>query len=478
MAYVRTPGGGSSAPSGGNAPAPTGSAATDTATVQAAILSGDRLRPGTYVVTKLTVPTFGRLLGSGVGQTIIKLADGSNSHIIETTNFGTLTGTDNSTTPYNFVISDLTLDGNKANQTAGNWHGIAIYAYGYTVTDVTVRNCRGIGFWTEWASASPFLDPDGMEAFITNYKIHDCDGGGIYHAGPHDAIFSNGFVVQRSGTATGKAAVRIPIDGRANGSVFQMLHVYGGLYEWGLVVNSSGCEFIGCQFEGAQTAQVVVQASMNKFSECKFFPGGVAASTVRGIVFGDASHTNINNVRVTGKVEDCGGGVLDLTYSGGDHTIDLHAQYISMQVPASPIVGTFDQNSRVLLTVIAPSGTASEFTRSQFPGRLRFSGGALPAGGFNGVGTGGGLSVASWSTDTRGQLTLTGPTGGAAGDQCYVTWSGSNRTGNVKVLLQAENAAAAGIGLYVVPANWGFTVRTTGVPAAGVTYVIDWFSFD
>lgn len=341
---------------GGTAATATGVAATDTAIVNAAKATGLRLPPGTYVVNTITIGTGEALRGSGSGATILQLAAGQNSHVVQTTNFAALTGNDSTSTPSEFEISDITLDGNKANQSSGSGNALAIYAYGYRLTNVTARNARGYGVWTEWGSAGPFLAPNGMEAHAINTRIHDCDGGGVYHRGPHDSQWVNTIIVKNSGTISGTCGIKIPSDGFSNGSTFTNLHVYGGQYDYGLSNASSGLEFNACQFEGANIAQTIILASMNKMSECKWFPGGISPSTVKGIVIGDATHT-INTLRLSGKIEDTGGGMLDLTFSGGDHTLDLTGQF-AITYPATPVIGTIDQNSTVRFPIIDSTGLA------------------------------------------------------------------------------------------------------------------------
>lgn len=363
--------------------APSGDATgvTDTAAIQTAIDSaaaagGGRvsLRAGTYIVKKLTIKTSVHVSGVGRSATVVQLAAGVNDNVIESQNFATLTGTDTSVTPYNFGITDLTIDGNKSAQTSGTSHGLALYAFGYRLDAFTVRNCRSLGVWSEWGSASPFLAPDGMEAFVTNYKIHDCDAGGVTHQGPHDSQWINGFIVKNSGTAAGTYGLNLPQDGRSNGSVFTNLHVYGGVYDYGLRNVSSGLEFIGCQFEGAQLGEALILASQNKMSECKWFAGGVAGTTVKAIVVGDATHTNINGLRLTGKVENTQGAVLDLTYSGGDHRIDLHAQFTGSATITTPIIGGIDKNSNVNVHVVKADGSTHTGSAAQSPAPLYSTG--------------------------------------------------------------------------------------------------------
>jgi hypothetical protein len=360
--------------------------ATDAQAIQNAIATAYNqgggtvnLAGGLFYSTKITLPTGVKLRGSGRNATVLQLANSVNDNLIETTNFATLTGTDNTSTPYGFAVEAMTLDGNKNNQT-GTSHCLAIYGYGYRLNEVTFRNARNFGLWSEWASAGPFLAPDGMEAFVTEVKMHDCDGGALSMQGPHDTQFINMIAVKNSGTSAGVAAVTIPTDGRANGSLFVGMHVYGGVYDYCLDLRSSGLTFVGCQFEGAAVAQAFVRASLNVFEGCKFFWGEAGANTTKGLILGDASHTNINSVRVFGKIENCSGAAMDLTYAASNF-YDVDAVCVTgFTTPSPAVVGGFARNDVGRFTMINSAGTATSDSWAATPALSTYIGGiAVPS---------------------------------------------------------------------------------------------------
>lgn len=152
---------------------------------------------GRYRVANVTIPTGVVLAGAGYEATILQLPDGapSGAHVLMSENFTSLTGTSNTATPYNITIRDMTIDGNKANNASGG-HGIALYAYGWYIHNVRIRNCKGRGLHSEWAAAGQPVPGDGMESLMSDFKIHHCDGEGIWLKGPHDTQFINGIVYQ------------------------------------------------------------------------------------------------------------------------------------------------------------------------------------------------------------------------------------------------------------------------------------------
>lgn len=77
------------------------------------------------------------ICGAGEGITTLKLADGGNSHVIN------LDGCTN------VKITDLTLDGNRDNNTTTSWHALrtgSLGVNGLTIERVTAQSARGYGF--------------------------------------------------------------------------------------------------------------------------------------------------------------------------------------------------------------------------------------------------------------------------------------------------------------------------------------------
>jgi hypothetical protein len=165
----------------------------DTAAVQAAIdaaAAGNGgivfLPPGTYLCSTLTLKTKVHVVGSGYEASILKLKAGTNASLLKGANFDTLTGSDSHAGIAQWSLQDLTVDGNRANNTAGC--GIQVYGFGFTLQNIRVRNCKSHGIYSEWANYASYPDPtfDLMEAFVSNVVVHMCNGDGIRWAGPND----------------------------------------------------------------------------------------------------------------------------------------------------------------------------------------------------------------------------------------------------------------------------------------------------
>jgi hypothetical protein len=187
-------------------PPPSGdtSGATDTAAIQAIENAADSaggillFSPGTYYVTGLTKQAYTIWQGSGRLSTTIMLASGADTDVVQGAAFTSLTLSGSTTGGIGgWGIRDLTIDGNKSNQT-GTSYGLRVYGYNFDVPNVSIRNCLTDGLYTEWGDFGNPGPDQSMEARFYGLKIHGCGGNGWHNRGPHDSrafdvtIFGNG----------------------------------------------------------------------------------------------------------------------------------------------------------------------------------------------------------------------------------------------------------------------------------------------
>ena len=116
-----------------------------TAAIAAAIAQNKALHfPGGTYLCSLTLPDNTPLLifGDGKQATIIKQPNGANADVITTANIGTLKGSNTAGGGiFNVTLRDLTIDGNKANNSAGIC--LDIYGHEYVLEHVQIQNCPG-----------------------------------------------------------------------------------------------------------------------------------------------------------------------------------------------------------------------------------------------------------------------------------------------------------------------------------------------
>ncbi len=460
--------------------------------------------PGTYLTSTAVVLNTGQwLTGAGYEATRLVLLPGSSSNVVETADFSTLTGSNRADSPYNLGILDISVDGNRAQQTVGG-KGVAIYAYGYTLRNVRIRGATREGIWSEWSAQSVSPGHDSMEAIISDFKVLNCGGDGIHFEGPHDSQIGRG-IIAANGNGAGSYALNLPRDGVANGSNFTQIHIWGGTYQYGIRCKSSGVRFDNFVVEGGQTAQVWIDAAQVQFLG-HLYTGTINTSTARGFILGSSGNV-INATFIRARVENCGGGAVDLTYAGDHNDVEIQHFYYAQQVPALTtlgFVGTPTPRNRVQILVsdrsfvpttqclnqqVGPSKifrtlasdtrdlidlrdqAGSQLYRVDYRGRPRVAG-PLPAVAAGG-GAGSGAKVSVSGGDHAGTVTVTTGTTPAAGTLASITFSAVYGAAP-HVCLTPRDGGGAALQIFVATAASAFSVKCNGVPSPDATYQFDY----
>jgi Ca2+-binding RTX toxin-like protein len=164
----------------------------DTAAIQAAIDAAAKagggevyIPAGTYIVTAGARPADGALMiksnvfikGDGMGESVLKLADGSHSAVT-----GIIRSASGEST-HDFGVSDLTIDGNRDHTTGkvdGWYNGFAPGKPGQdvnvTLSSVEIRDCSGYGFDPHERTANMLIEDsvahgNGLDGFVADYLI-------------------------------------------------------------------------------------------------------------------------------------------------------------------------------------------------------------------------------------------------------------------------------------------------------------------
>lgn len=509
------------------AAAPTGS--NDTAMLQALIdartAAGGgivRLRAGkVYTVAGLVMKTNVHL---DLNQSTLRLANGTAASVIETLNYSTLKTGDSTDGPRDWSIINGTLDGNKANQSgapASFPAVLAIYGRRYTLDNLLVIDGQGTGIDSQWSTTSPFQLPNGFESFVTRVYVHSCRYDGINFRGPHDTYFSTFFIV-KCGEEAGSVPLRFPDStGRANGANISQFHIYGGSgHDYCMVINTGGLRISNFVCEGAQVAQVLLQASQVMMDGFHLYTGGIAPTSAKGLQFGDASHQGVNGSNIRGNIENCGGGWGDVTYLGWNNHIDLTVffygdtsaidqsdlNYVgtlttrnSIRVHAvdggsngnyQPTIATLSMEIGPLRrSRIAPDDyrSLSEFHSEDgtvlygidFKGRPYTGAGAGTAPYIaigNGAGTGGSVAASTpgASRDHAGTIRVVTGTSGTSPAVLATLYFTASFGSLAKIALTPKNAASAALRVFVPASNAIIELTTIDQPATNTTYEWDY----
>ena len=212
----------------------TGNSAIDVPIIQAELNNGGdfRFTQGLFTFDAQVVDATRKAIFIVVDNTTISGA-GQNVTTIKLANAQTASGGDNylalfySTSDYNVTISDMRIDGNKANQTAGglNWELINIVGGGqYTFDKLQLMNSCGDG-----------IDCDGGQAININSCIGTSNNGAAFHWGPNTYYIS---ISNCLTTGNGAIHTRCAYLGGAAGTIIvddcYSYSDYGGFY--------NGCE--------------------------------------------------------------------------------------------------------------------------------------------------------------------------------------------------------------------------------------------
>jgi hypothetical protein len=348
--------------------------ADDTRALQAALDAASArgggavyLPAGTYSTRTLSIDTGTHLIGAGIEATVLKLRDDTNDDLVRSRGYKALSGSNRPRGPYNWSIRDLTLDGNRARNSRGC--GLRLYAFGYVLRDLRIRQCREAGLSSEWSTDDPEWSPDGlstpgdsMEAQVVNLKVHHCGGGGIVFRGPHDSQFVNCVVYD---TKTFGVQVQDGKGFSATGCQFVNCHVWGGhVYAW--KVEAGYVTLDNCIGEWASSAQVHLNAGDATITAGRFF--GTSKYRHVGIEIG-SPEVVVYGSQIDARMADLTGGAFQFTNEGGSSKIKA----LIYQTKGVPYTGTPSRSSLLELVVNGiEGGSTTVFPR----GALAWNGGA------------------------------------------------------------------------------------------------------
>jgi hypothetical protein len=226
--------------------------------------------PGVYLTRRLTLYSRTHLRGSGGDATVLRLARGANTAVLESYRFGQESAARSTGGISMFSIRDLALDGNRAQENAVSC-GLRVYGYGYDIADVIVVNCGADGIVSEWGTAGDLPSPSHqMEARLTGLRSHDNGGHGVHFAGPHDSMFLNCLAFKNGGTGFDLAE-------NAYGTLMVNCHAWGAgqNVSFDLAATGIGCVNCYADLDGG----VGVRISRN---DCRWVAGYVQGANHAG----------------------------------------------------------------------------------------------------------------------------------------------------------------------------------------------------
>ncbi len=197
------------------------------------------LPPGVYLTRRLILYSRIHLRGSGGDATVLRLAPGANTAILESYRFEAESAAGSDAGIAGFSVRDLTLDGNRARDNPVG-HGLRLYGYGYELADLTVFNCGADGVVSGWGTAGDLPAPSHqMESRVTGLRAHDNGGHGVNFAGPHDSMFLNCLAFQNAQTG-------FHLAGNSYGTLMVNCHAWGVRQNVSFELAASGIGCVNC----------------------------------------------------------------------------------------------------------------------------------------------------------------------------------------------------------------------------------------
>lgn len=354
------------------------------------------LPAGEFTTGTVTLRDNVYIKGGGQNNTTIKLKTGTNSDLFYTLNAYALFGTNSTGGVTNFGLTDLTLDGNRSNNTAGNC--FTAYGYKYLLENLVIKNCPDSGIRTEWAQYGDF----GMESYFHNLLIDTTGEHGIKTDGPHDSEYNLVMIIDASQKVNaGWDALYVGPYGNGRFYNFHGWHrsTTSNRARYQAYINTTGANFTGSHFEGSRLAAIALSdiAIRNSFDSTNMYystwnPGQPTVivsgkdNIIQGTIIGSDSGTAVKGIElydngnpIIGKpsgntinltVMKTSLGVIDFSGSGGYNVININGSqdtgpgYIGSPNPLDTVnLQIYDATSPVYLHV--NTSPLTEFRKDQ-----------------------------------------------------------------------------------------------------------------
>jgi hypothetical protein len=256
----------------------------DTAAIAAALSAANAagggtvyFPPGVYVTGTQNLYTGVHILGAGIATTTIRLKSGTNADLLHAytanINLSSSFGGGSDTGVYNFSIQDISLDGNKANQSSGTSYPLRLYGRGYTFHNLRIINGYTGGYQCDWNPPDEVLPSDHERGTkISNLLVTDCNGIGWEWGGGFDSQWVNGVV-------SNSAICNIHIGLHAGGTDVCNFHTWGqgtGTTT-GWIIESDSCVFQNIKAESAGALNVLLLGDNHTFIG-QIFAGNLGSS--------------------------------------------------------------------------------------------------------------------------------------------------------------------------------------------------------
>lgn len=298
---------------------------------------------GTFLTTVPVVAKAGvHYLGLHRNYSIIKLANGANADAVMAS--AAWLGTSATSADAPLIIEHLKLDGNKANQTSGLGHGLALLSFWDDLQNVEVLNPLGTGILhSATRRDGTEISGTSVEHMMKRVVVRNPGGYGIRASDPTPSVqtVTDGWILGAIIQNAVEDSIRI--ESGAGWFVGAGTHIYGAqksgiqigrsasarvignyIETWGS--SSTAASYFGIGFgDGSTMYATGPQPGVIANNTMNFTGGANAGSSIRGIFVG-ASGSGTTNVEVGGNgVYGGGAGVgVGMRFTNQDSTATLN----------------------------------------------------------------------------------------------------------------------------------------------------------
>jgi hypothetical protein len=301
------------------------------------------LRPGIYNVSRLTIRSGARLRGAG-RSTILRQIASTNGSMLRTHSYDIASGNGGE---YEFSVTDLVLDGNKANQSTPN-DGLQIYGCAFDIERVVVQNCAGIGIvsaYGESATSGSVNTVETLESRLYGVKVVNCEGGSIDWAGPHDSQWAN--IVCATYDLSLPADFNVRVRGLGGGLDIVNCHLWGLDVDVALRLDAGQCSVIGGQIEAANDYQVLMTAGGQRIVGTHIY-GRYDHSSV-GVQIGLSGGSPVPSCLIDARLSDCGTTWVGFGNDAGGSLL----RFVTWGTASAPSVGS--KHANTTMTMVSAS---------------------------------------------------------------------------------------------------------------------------
>jgi hypothetical protein len=322
----------------------------------AALPNGGKIRcnSGT-AVGQLVLPSDITVEGGALGLTILKAQTGLAGAVVKSKDFDTLTGTatlnPETRGSHRIGLSNLSIDGNKAN--APSSEGINIYGMGWTFRNIMVDGCGVNGIHTEFGEEVDFATETTLEGSARDVRSANNGGHGWLFRGPHDSNIVGYTAFGNSGWGFRNES----LTGHYNGGIghcgqFNMFLNANGWYVGAPVASYAGGQIAGTSGTGLEMLAGVGSLVILGLLVSGFTIGVIARGSEHNLNF------TVQDCATGLQVEQLGGSVVNVVGVGNtvaginivsEDTPNVFTGNINTTAPAVTLEGAFAYGDSVMI---------------------------------------------------------------------------------------------------------------------------------